>query len=139
MKHFPLIRTIYLYLFSLTGLALLVVGGVRFVDMGLKIFIFTKAEEEQRIFYKEPSFAPYPLQRAEDVEKGEDFSEEEKAAIRQWLSDYENWKKERAKIDPITAQRHRDASLNLALNLIGLPLYLYHWRTIKRETQNKEE
>ena len=38
--HYPLIRTIYLYLFALLGLALLTIGGVRFVDMGLKAFVF---------------------------------------------------------------------------------------------------
>ena len=42
-------------------------------------------------------------------------------------------------VNYVTAKRHRDASLNLSLILIGLPLYLYHWRIIKKETKNKEE
>ena len=46
-KH-SLIRTIYLYLFACLGLVLLTIGGVRFLDMGLKAFVFTKAEQEQR-------------------------------------------------------------------------------------------
>jgi len=138
MEKHSLVRTIYLYLFALLGLVLLIIGGVRFVDMGLKAFIFTKAEEEQRIIYKQPSFAPYPVKRIEDIQGGEELSEEEKVTIKQWLADYENWQERSSKIDPVTARRHRDASLNLSLILIGLPLYLYHWRIIKRETKNKE-
>jgi len=139
MNHHPLIRTIYLYLFALLGLVLLTIGGIRFIDMGLKAFIFTKAEEEQRLMYKQPSYLPYPVQRIEELQEEEGLSEEEKATIKQWLADYKDWKERRLQIDPVTARRHRDASLNLALILIGLPLYFYHWRIIKRETKNKGE
>jgi len=137
MEKHSLIRTIYLYLFAMLGLVLLTIGGVRFVDMGLKAFVFTKAEEEQRIIYKEPPYMSYPIQRIEEFQAEEELSEEEKATIKQWLADYEDWKERRAKIDPVTARRHRDASLNLAMILIGLPLYLFHWRIIRRETKNK--
>lgn len=139
MKHYPLIRTIYLYLFALLGLVLLIIGGVRFVDMGLKAFVFTKAEEERRLIYQEPSYVPYPLQKIEVLQDEEGLSEEEKAIIKQWLVDYKELKEKRSKIDPVTAQRHRDASLNLALILIGLPLYLYHWGIIKREVKKQEK
>jgi hypothetical protein len=141
MKHYPLIRTIYLYLFSLLGLVLLVIAGVRFVDMGLKAFVFTKAEEEQRLIRKAPPMVPVSLQRVEKVQEEEEvcLSEAEKAAIEQWLTEYKDWQEESSKIDYVTARRHRDASLNLAMILIGLPLYLYHWRIIKRETRNREE
>ena len=47
-EHYPLIRTIYLYLFALVGLALLISGSVRFVNMGLKAFVFTKAEQDMK-------------------------------------------------------------------------------------------
>ncbi len=139
MKHYPLIRTIYLYLFTLLGLVLLIIGGVRFIDMGLKAFVFTKAEEEQRLIYKQPYSIPYPVQQIEKFQEEEGLSEEEKTTIKQWLSDYKDWEERRSQIDPVTAKRHRNASLNLALILVGLPLYLYHWQIIKRETKNKEE
>ena len=139
MKHYPLIRTIYLYLFALLGLVLLTIGGVRFVDMGLKAFIFTKAEEEQRLIYQEPPYTPYPVKRVEELQDEEELSEEEKAAIKQWLADYKAWQEMESKTDYVTRRRHQDASLNLALILVGLPLYLYHWRIIRRETKNKEQ
>jgi len=136
-KH-PLVRTIYLYLFTLVGLTLLTIGGVRFVDMGLKAFVFTKAEEEQRLIHLQPPMF-YRIEGVEKLQDGEELSVglsvEEKANIKRWLADYKDWKERRSKIDPVTTRRHRDASLNLALILIGLPLYFYHWRIIKRETK----
>lgn len=140
MEKYPLIRTIYLYLFTIIGLILLTIGGVRFLDMGLKAFVFTKADEEQRILYWQPSYAPIAAPQLEKIaetgETGISLTEAEKASIKQWLVDYNYWKENMQKVDPVTARRQRDASLNLAMILIGLPLYLYHWRIIKKETKN---
>lgn len=138
MEKHSLVRTIYLYLFTLLGLVLLTIGGVRFLDMGLKAFVFTKAEEEQRIIQLQPPML-YQIEKVEKLQDEERLSEEEKTTIKQWLADYEEWKERRSKIDYVIARRHRDASMNLALILVGLPLYLYHWQIIKKETKNKEE
>jgi len=144
MKKQSLVRTIYLYIFALLGLVLLIIGGVNFLNMGLKAFIFTQAEEEQRLLYKQMPFSSSAptverLEKEIDTEEEVCLSEEEKISIQSWLADYNNWKESSLKIDPVVVRRHRDASLNLSLILIGLPLYLYHWRIIKKETKDKEE
>ncbi len=152
MQKYSIIRTIYLYLFACLGLILLTIGGVRFVDMGLKAFIFTKADQEQRIYQDRPLMPPYPVEKIKEIEKNlttekEEIklTEEEKSMLKSWLVEYEKWEKQYSNFDPITARRQRDASINLAMILIGLPLYLYHWEVIKRETkennntENKEE
>ena len=138
-KSRSLIRTIYLYLFALVGLALLTAGAVRFVDMGLRALVFTKADEMQRLYQMMPPVMPYSLERLGELQEGEGLSEEERAAIKRWLADYKDWEERRSKIDPVIASRHRDASVNLAMILVGLPLYLYHWRIIGRETRSKEQ
>ncbi len=138
MNRYPLIRTIYLYLFTIIGLALLTIGAVRFVDMGLRAFIFTEADEEQRSAYLQPPLY-FPVENIEKLTGNETLSDQEKAQIRQLLQDYKAWQENRAKIDPVTARRHRDASINLALILIGLPLYIYHWRIIGKEIKNNRE
>ncbi len=137
MRKNSLIRTIYLYLFSLLGLVLLIMGGVRFLDMGLKAFVFTKAEQEQRLIYKQPPLGAYSPERLQDVKGEESLSEQEKKQIENLITDYQEWKERRSQIDPVTSRRHRDASLNLAMILIGLPLYLYHWGTIKKEIRKR--
>lgn len=134
MAKNSLIRTIYLYLFAMLGLVLLTIGGVRFLDMGLKAFIFTQAEERQRLDFLQPPL-PYSLERVKEIQETGQLSEEEKTQIKQFLADYQRWQESYEKIDPVTASRHREASLNLALILIGLPLYLYHWGVIRKETK----
>ena len=145
-KHYPLIRTIYLYLFTLIGLGLLIYGGISFINMGLRIFVFTATDEQERIMHLQPPM-PWgiPEQTIEDIkektEKEEKIclSEEEKVAIEGWTANFRNWEERRIEISPVTARRHREASTNLSVILIGLPLYLYHWHIIKKETKDKEE
>ena len=139
MEKHSLVRTIYLYLFAILGLVLLIIGGVGFIDMGLKAFVFTEAEKEQRLNYKQPSSIPYSIQKIEKLQDEEELSEEEKTTIKQWLADYKEWKEKQSEIDPVTARRHRNASSNLAKILIGLPLYFYHWGIIKREVNKQEK
>jgi len=140
MKKHSLVRTIYLYLFALIGLVLLTIGTVNFVDMGLKVFIFTKAEEPQRIRqeYKHFGAVPISTERVEKYQEGGELTEEEEIAIKEWYQSYKQWQEAEAKIDYLTSQRHEDASENLAFILIGLPLYLFHWRIIKKKKKNKE-
>ncbi|MEK7494124.1 MAG: hypothetical protein AAB630_03135 [Patescibacteria group bacterium] len=139
-KKNTLIRTIYLYTFSLVGLVLVVIGGVRFVDMGLKAWVFTKADEEQRMWSKQPPMPAIPEKRIETaVKEGktENLTDEEKTAMSEWLVAYATWKAQQEKFDPITSQRQRESAGALSFILVGLPLYLYHWRVIKRE-KNEE-
>jgi len=136
--HYPLIRTIYLYLFALLGLVLLIVGTVRFVDMGLKTFVFTQAEEDERIARLQPPMF-YPKERIEELPEEEGLSEEEKARIQQWLVDYQSWKERQEQFDYVAARKQEEASTNLSIILVGLPLYLYHWGIIKKETKNGEK
>ena len=140
MEKHNLIRKIYLYFFSFLGLVLLTIGGIRFLDMGLKTFIFTRADEPQKIRqeYSNYSMPPISVARIGKYQDEDGTSEDEKAMIKEWLDGYERWKETGAKIDYVVSQRHKDASGNLALILIGLPLYIFHWRAIKREIKNKK-
>ena len=112
MKKNSLIRTIYLYIFACLGLVLLTVGSVGFLNMGLKAYVFTKAEDEEKMY------------RVSVPTKG--------------LTEENGEEQEIVEINYIASRRHRDAAMNLSLILIGLPLYLYHWTLIKKETKQKE-
>lgn len=142
-KH-SLIRTIYLYLFALVGLALLIIGVVRFLDMGLKMFVFTKAEDIDKIQqkYNYPYYSiPVPVEKLQTYQESTstELTNEEKTALKSWLANYKKLQEEESKIDYLVSQRQKEASNNLAMILVGLPLYLYHWRIIKRETKEEKE
>lgn len=140
MGKYLLIRKIYLYLFSLVGLFMMIIGTARLVDLGLKIFIFKQADQE--VQYR--SAPPYPIEKAIE-RQGEDvgikteniiLTAEEKQLLENWKNDYKRWKEEQGKIDYVRSNRERQASESIAWIIVGLPLYLYHWRIIKKETQN---
>lgn len=110
-QKYLLIRKIYLYTFSLIGLVLIVIGSVKLVDLGLKIYVFRGADEA--VVWPNPPTIPLA-------------GEEGKRSIPE--------EEERARRLENLRQRQRTASNSLALILVGLPLYLYHWRLIRRET-----
>jgi len=133
MKKDSSIRKIYLYFFSLLGLILLVIAGIRFLDMGLKAFVFTQVEEQQKVDYARPTMV-YQIEKLQNLEEKEQtLSEDEKIQIREMIQSFQEWQERKEKVNPIIANRHRNASSSLAMILIGLPLYLYHWLTIKKE------
>jgi|AP95_1055475.scaffolds.fasta_scaffold149845_2 hypothetical protein len=137
MPRISLIRAIYLYLLSLVGIILVLIGGSGFVSMGLKTFIFTQADDEQRMFREMPP-RPYGVSPAERIEGESRALFRDSATKKQWEEDYEAWRERRKSIDPVAARRHREAASNLSFILVGLPLYLYHWRLIRRDHAGEE-
>lgn len=132
------IRTVYLYIFAIVGLVLLIIGGVRFIDMGLKAFVFTAADKEERLYSQQPPMPMYPVEYIDNLKDDRELTTQQKEAINRWLLDYEAWENRRGELDPVTSRRHRDASINLAMILVGAPLYIYHWGNIRNDSKQTE-
>ena len=109
MSHNPLIRTLYLYLFSLLGLILLTIGGIGFVNMGLRALIFTHADKE-RLLYEERIPVPHVLRSLEKLDDAGELTQDEKLRLKVMLKDYETREERRKMVNPVKARRHRDAS-----------------------------
>lgn len=146
LKKASWIRTVYLYLVSMTGLVIVVIGGIMLIQLLLKIFIFTNADKDM---YN--SFGPQPLymertKAVQDAEAIRDcsekcaFTEDEKALVLAWLDDYQKWSLEQqnVKVDQRIINRERQASQAIAMILIGLPVWLYHWSVIKRDKKRED-
>lgn len=112
LKH-SWIRTVYLYLFALLGLVLMVIGAVRFINLGLKVYIFTEAEKEEYRY-------AWPTPVAEELPAG-------KGTTTELLS------KPKIPENFLKSRRQREAAGALSFLIVGLPLYLYHWIVIKRD------
>ncbi|MGC9603149.1 MAG: hypothetical protein ABSF47_01615 [Minisyncoccia bacterium] len=121
MERKELIRTIYLYLFSLVGLVIVVIGLVNLVDLGLKAFVFKNAD--QMIMY--PS---YPVLVAPADVKGSVMTpvDQEKYNADQAAAQ----EKQRE------SDRERTASNALAMIIIGTPLFIYHWKIIQKDRKS---
>jgi hypothetical protein len=110
----PIIRTIYLYLFTLVGLAMLVTGTARMVDLGLKMWVFTQADNS----YSCPAQMPTIDGKPADPTYVKATCEEEQARY-------------------VTSSRQQQASSSLGMIIVGFPLYLYHWLVIKKDRKEK--
>lgn len=115
----PLIRKIYLYLFSLIGLVLVVIGCVQLVNLGLKAYIFPDADK----YYSYPVAVPAPVQPA-----GKNVSTTVPAQPTD--AQMKTYQDEQTK-----SQRESTAAEALAMIIVGVPLYLYHWRVIKKDKE----
>jgi hypothetical protein len=104
------IRLLYLYLFSFVGLLITVIGSIQILDLGLKTYVFKVSEYT---YYAEPVMTP-------DSKSAVVPAEEQKRR-----NDLEQ-----------SNQRKRQLSNSLSMIAIGIPLYLYHWKTIKKESQS---
>ena len=127
------IRVVYLYFFALVGLILLTIGGVQLVSLGLRTYVFTEADAEMRMHYMPEPVMRFSPDRATALASDTTLGPEEREALRNWAADYERQREMREAIDPVKARRQRDAARALAFLIIGLPLFGYHWRTIRRE------
>ena len=125
-------RPIYLYLFALVGLLLITIGGVKIIELGLKTFILTQADAD---YYSYP--APVMTAELKMAYENASVTPDEKLKLTQMYNDYEQWKATTTRIDPRTAQHQRDLASALAMLLVGIPLYWYHWRTICRNRSEK--
>ncbi|MGM0482741.1 MAG: hypothetical protein ACQEP6_02670 [Patescibacteria group bacterium] len=114
MKEIKL-RLVYLYLFSLVGLVLVIIGSVQLINLGLTTWVFTEADEVN----------VYPTQKMPDPESESEVDPEEEKRMEEERAEY--LEKER------TARRQRKAAEALAMIIVGLPLYLYHWNMIRKE------
>lgn len=107
------IRLLYLYLFSFIGLIVSVIGTIQIVDLGLKIYIFKEADR-----YDYPAMAKFDPSGKEIV-----------------LTDKEKEEQKIIQENETKRNRQRQVSTALSMILVGLPLYKYHWKLIKRENK----
>lgn len=109
------IRRVYLYLTSLIGLVLVLIGGVQMVNLGLKTWVFTKADDA---YYGGVCYELRPAAPVKDDETPRELSKED-------------CEKQRA--EERTARRQSDAAQSVAFVLVGLPVWMYHWGKVKNE------
>jgi hypothetical protein len=98
------IRLLYLYLFSFVGLLIAVIGSIQLIDLGMKAYVFKVSEYT---YYATPMTDEKTTLSTEEMDKRNEIEQ--------------------------SNQRKRQFSNSLAMIIVGIPLYLYHWKTIKKE------
>ena len=118
MQH---IKKIYLYLVSVIALVIMVIGGIILLNMALKTWVFTKADNN---FYLDTYRCSAPVTTTEPAT--------EKTTEPTCTPEQEE-KQRKEQEEQKTANKQRDAAQATAMILVASPVWFFHWRLAKRE------
>ena len=110
----------YLYLVSLISLVIIVIGSVGLINLALKQWVFTKADQDFYYSYPRPTC---PIDASGKTLEGctEPTAQE---LVEQ----------EKQQRDSRTAQKQRDAAQYLAMIIVGTPVFVFHFKLARKET-----
>jgi hypothetical protein len=109
MSALEWVKKIYIYLFSAIGLVMVIIGLVQLINLGLRTWIFTKAD----MIYDYP--APVVYQKDQELQQPD----------KKLVEEYQK--------NSLASQRQRQAANAVAIIIVGAPLFLYHWKLARKE------
>lgn len=119
-----LIKTIYFYLVSLIALLMIVFSIADLCNIALKTWVFTKADRNP---YSQPKCATM-LIRDPNMKETDDQYSQRLMQCEQSLIDEK---------EAFIVQKQQSAVRDISFIVVGLPLFLYHWITIRKEKEDK--
>ncbi|MBF8280871.1 MAG: hypothetical protein HW383_644 [Candidatus Magasanikbacteria bacterium] len=123
-----LVRNIYLYIVSLITLIMMLVATHSLIDVALRTWVFTKVDIEQSCPYEPYYYGPYP---AKPMAADGKLSEAERLKLCE-----EN--KKQQTIQRIS-ERQRELVRDIALLLIGIPLFAVHMLIIRKDRREDKK
>lgn len=134
------IRTVYFYLIALIALMMIVWGTVDLANLGLRTWVFKNADRADD--YAPPM--PYLMtseiklgQTAERCAEKCDLTADEKQQVQNWLLDYKNWQDQQGIMK--VARKQKNAVRDISMLVVAIPLFLWHWKMISKETKESKE
>jgi len=97
---------------------LILIGSVQLLNLGLKTWIFTKADN---VYYVGACQRPVAVDGAKEVPA------------------FDQAECERQQKEQRSAQRQSQASSAIAMILVGSPVWLYHWGKVKNEQEASKQ
>jgi hypothetical protein len=128
-----IVRNAYLYISSLISLLFVAIGAYTLLNTGIKYYLLPQAEKGG---YSRCNEQPpvYGL----DGKTSAATTEEQKVQINQLLEDYKTWKANNSGEECYRAERQNNVANAITMIIIALPIFLFHWRLVKREKEDKE-
>lgn len=109
----PWIKKVYLYVVSLVALIMLIIAAVTLINMGLKVALHA---EDNYGYPTCMAIAPAPDSKTTAVCDQAEQQREEEARKKQQ-----------------TQQRKSDVAHSLAMIIVGVPVFWYHWKLARKE------
>lgn len=115
-----LIKTVYFYTVSLIALMMIVFSTADLINLGLKTWVFPKADLNE---YREPPCAAM-IMKDPAIQETEEMYQNRIVQCEQSKINEE---------DARAIRNQKDAVRDISFLVVGIPLFLYHWMTIRRE------
>lgn len=120
------IKKIYLYLVSLISLFIVVFGAITLLNMALKTWVFTKADNA---YYYKPTLDSC----TRPVYENETTVDSKVPPGYRPCTEAELKEMEQQQRDQQTGEKQRQASDAIAMILVGSPVFYFHWRLARKE------
>lgn len=115
-----IIKSIYLYLVSFVALMMIIFSSADVINIGLKAFIFTKADDYSYGYYPAcPVATPAGTTTSVKTDPGCLNPDEQK------------------KRDEASRESQRQSSLvrDFSMIIVGIPVFMYHWGIVRRKEE----
>lgn len=138
-----MLRTIYFYLFALTGLVATVVATALLINTGLRSAFKLQDTSNNGGTYVTPTIGgttATDLNSANSIINCSDtcnISADDVALVKQWKTDYAAWQ-QKTMNPKQTSPTQSDLADYLPLLLVMVPVFLYHFLSIRRETASSD-
>ena len=116
------IKNIYFYLVSFVALMMVVFSLADLINLGLKTWVFTKADDNS--YYGGPAASCAVLPATPDGKL---------SAISQQDCEKQQTEQQRQQKDAALAQKQRDAVRDISMIVVGTPLFILHWTVVRRK------
>ncbi len=132
-----IMRPIYFYFVSLASLLMIVIAGGTLINLGLKSLLITETRTENTYPYVK-SIEPgnwdetASIQSLIDCQEECGINEETVALANEWIEDYEEWE---VVYEKGYNSNQRQAASSIPYLLLGIPLFWYHFRRVKKESK----
>jgi len=121
-------RKFYFAVASLGSLLLVVISLVSLLQLGIATLLKTQSQN----MGNQP---PNPQSYTGDILKGGELTRSQRESMADWQTDYTKWRKEQRDFDWATNAKKEQIAMSLAFFLVGLPIFIYHIRFVKKEKE----
>lgn len=119
------IKSIYFYLVSFVALMMVVFSTADMINIALKTWVFTAADLDT--YYSPACVAPIPVATPDGKAVAATSKEE---------CDKQNEDSLKQQKRNMAAQKQRDVVRDISMIVVGIPLFLIHWRIVRSKEEN---
>mgnify|MGYP001563332469 CR=1 FL=1 len=121
------IKSIYFYLVSFVALMMVVFSSADMINIALRTWVFTAADKDTYAYPRAVCEVPAPATPTEPKAVPAPTKEECEKQNKEYTQ-----QQEASRI----AQKQRDVVRDISMILVGIPLFLIHWKILRSKEEN---